>query len=519
LRNWGKTIKRESTAKNAYSFTEEEQLLLYRIARDLLNGRDYGDLLASVLDATIQALGADRGCIVVREGGQFRATVVRNFRNQALAEAQEKISNTIARTAVEEGQILLIGDAQTSIPFRSHSSVRKLGLRSVLCAPLIARNEAFAVIYLENRDISNRFGERQRQILAEICSLAGPRLQVAVQAAHAALLAQQSQNLTGEIDGIISVDPQMRKLLQTVSQIAPTDLPVLIQGETGTGKELLARAVYRRSRRANGPFVVLNCAAIPGTLIESELFGHVRGAFTDAKQDRIGLIGAANRGTLFLDEIGEMPLESQARLLRVLQSGDFIRVGSVQQENVDIRVVGASNRDLEKEVEEGRFRKDLFFRLSAVTLHIPPLRERPNDIALLADHFLKSYANRYGRVSPRLSEECVLALSTSVFPGNIRELESEMARLVAVSVPGELIPATSISPRVLGRHRKETKNHEGLPPMSLCEMERKLILSVMEYTHGNRTQAAEVLGISREGLRTKLQKLQIGDTKTVAESE
>ena len=507
------------TARDTFPFTAEEQSLLYGIARDLLNGRDYGDLLASVLDATIRALGADRGCIVVREQGQFRATVVRNIRNEALVATEESISSTIARTAVEEGQILVIGDAQKSERFRKRSSVRMLGMRSVLSAPMIARDEAFAVIYLENRDISDCFGERQRQILAEICSLAAPRLQAVVDAAQAARRAREVQNLIGETEGIISADPAIAGLLQTASQIAPTDLPVLIQGETGTGKELFARAVYRRSRRTNGPFVVLNCAAIPGTLIESELFGHVRGAFTDAKQDRIGLIGSANRGTLFLDEIGEMPLESQARLLRVLQSGDFTRLGSVRQETVDVRIVAASNRDLEKEVEERRFRNDLFFRLSAVTLRIPPLRERPHDVSLLADHFLKSYASRYGRVAPRLSDECVAALSSSVFPGNVRELEGEMARLVAVSAPGELIPESAISPRVLGRQKKQWQASNSIEPMSLAEMERKLILSVLQQENGNRTRAAEVLGISREGLRAKLQKLRLGDTKNQADTE
>lgn len=505
--------------KDASSFTADEQRLLYAIARDLLNSRDYGDLLAGLLDAAIQALGADRGCIVVHEDGQFRATVARNFRNEALVETEEKISSSIARTAVEEGQILVIGDAQTSERFRARSSVRKLGLRSVLCAPMIARNEAFAVIYLENRDISNCFGQRQRQMLEEICWLAGPRLQAAVEAVQVAKRARELQNLTGESDGIISVDPVIAGLLKTVSQIAPTDLPVLIQGETGTGKELFARAIYRRSRRMSGPFVVVNCAAIPGNLIESELFGHVRGAFTDAKQDRIGLIGSANRGTLFLDEIGEMPLELQSRLLRVLQSGDFTRLGSVRQETVDVRVIAASNRDLEKEAEDDRFRSDLYFRLSAVTLRIPSLRERPHDIGLLADHFLKSYAIRYGRVAPRLSEDCVAALSSSVFRGNVRELEGEMARLVAVSIPGEVIPVTALSPRILGRPQKEAQTNTSVRPMSLAEMERKLIVSVLEHTDGNRTRAAEMLGISREGLRAKLQKLNVGDTKNAVETE
>ena len=178
--------------------------------------------------------------------------------------------------------------------------------------------------------------------------------------------------------------------MQTVRQIATTDLPVLIEGETGTGKELIARAIYRHSKRVNGPFIAINCAAIPATLIGSELFGFVQGAFTGANRDRVGFIGAANRGTLFLDEIGDLPLELQPHLLRVLQSGEFSRLGNSQTEQVDVRFIAATNRDLESEVAAGRFRPDLFFRLSAITLRLPPLRNRPHDVMLLAEHFLRA---------------------------------------------------------------------------------------------------------------------------------
>ncbi len=388
--------------------------------------------------------------------------------------------------------------------------MRRLGLRSVLCAPLVAGDEAFALIYLENRDVSNFFTERHRQLLAELCSLAAPRLRTAVAMEQARRRARELQGLMGESDGIITADPSMAAVMRTLAQVAPTELPVLLQGETGTGKELFARALYRRSARASGPFVVLNCAAIPGTLIESELFGYVRGAFTGANRDRIGLIGAAHRGTLFLDEIGEMPLELQPRLLRVLQAGDFTRLGSVRSETVDVRVITASNRDVEREVEEGRFRSDLYFRLSTITLKIPPLRERQHDIHLLTDHFLRAYACRYGRAVPRLSDECLAVLSSCTFPGNVRELEGEIARLVAVCTPGEVVPAAALSERISGRKRDAAKKTDDVWPMSLAEMEKKLIISVLAHTGGNRTHAAEILGISREGLRVKLQRFGVG---------
>ncbi len=479
--------------------------LLYSIARSLLQEHDYGELLANILDMTIQALGADRGCIVARENGEFRATAARNFRNETLAEREREISTSIAGMAVQEGRVLLIQDAQESAVLRDKKSVRRLHLRSVLCAPLIVSNEAFAVICLENREISNHFKESHERLLSEICALAASRLHTAVAVESARHRARDLEITQGESDGIITADPGMCMALQTLAKIAPTELTVLIQGATGTGKELLARAIYRRSRRASGPFVVLNCAAIPATLIESELFGSVCGAYNGAR-DRIGLIGSANRGTLFLDEIGEMPFELQSRLLRILQTGDFNRVGSARSEQVDIRVIAATNRDLEREVEEQRFREDLYFRLSPVTLKIPTLRERRADVVMLSDHFLRAYAGRRALPVPRLSYECTQLLLAYHFPGNVRELEGEMARLVAMCPPGEEIPASALNDRI-ARRKVTAQTNADIQPMSLAEMEKKLILVVLQYTSGNRTHAAEILGISREGLRTKLVKL------------
>jgi transcriptional regulator with GAF, ATPase, and Fis domain len=480
--------------------------VLYGIARNLLQEHDYGELLTNILDMTIHALGAERGCVVSREKGEFRATAARNFRNETLAEKEREISTTIAGMALQEGRVLLFDNAQESEVLRDKKSVRKLRPRSVLCAPLIASSDAFAVIYLENRDISNHFTQDHQRLLSEICALAAPRLHTAVAIENAQQRARDLELALGESDGVITADPGMSIVLETLAKIAATELTVLIQGETGTGKELLARAINRRSGRASGPFVVLNCAAIPATLIESELFGCVRGAYSGADRDRVGLIGSANRGTLFLDEIGEMPVELQSRLLRVLQSGDFNRVGSARSEQVDVRVIVATNRDLESEVEQRRFREDLYFRLSTVTLKVPPLRDRRVDVMLLADHFLQSYAGKRARPAPRLSSECAEVLLAYPFPGNVRELEGEMSRLVAMCHPGEEIPASALNDRI-ARRKPTARKEADIQPMSLAEMEKKLILAVLRDTNGNRTHAAEILGISREGLRTKMQKL------------
>ncbi len=479
--------------------------LLYGIARNLLQQRDYGELLDNILDMTIQALGADRGCIVACEKGEFRTTAARNFRNETLGERESEISTTIAGLAVEEGRVLAISNAQESAILRGKESVRRLHLRSVLCAPLIVSNDAFAVVYLENREISDQFTENHERLLSEICLLAAPRLHTAVAIESARHRARELELSRGESDGIITADPGMSIALETVAKVAPTEMSVLIQGETGTGKELVARAIYRRSARASGPFVIVNCAAIPATLIESELFGSVRGAFSGADRNRIGLIGSANRGTLFLDEIGEMPFELQSRLLRILQSGDFNRVGSAQSEHADVRAIAATNRDLEREVEEGRFREDLYYRLSPVTVKIPPLRERKADMVLLSDHFLRAYAGRRALEAPHLSNEAKQLLFSYPFPGNVRELEGEMSRLVAMCPAGEEIPASALNDRIVRRKTAAQKN-AGIEPMCLAEMEKRLIVAVLQRTDGNRTHTAEILGISREGLRAKMLK-------------
>jgi transcriptional regulator with GAF, ATPase, and Fis domain len=486
--------------------------LLYRVSRTLLKEGEYGELLSGLLDTLIEGLGADRGFVVVREAGEFRATVSRNFRSEALSTAEEAVSCSIARSVMETGKAILIGDASMTEPYSKQPSIQQLSLRSVLCAPLVSSEEAFALIYLENRRVTNCFTENQRDLLDEVCDLAAPRLRTAVAMSHAQRRAEALEVAHSQSDGIVTADPEMARVLQTVRQIATTDLPVLIEGETGTGKELVARAVYRHSSRVKGPFIALNCAAIPAALIGSELFGFVQGAFTGASRDRVGFVGAAHRGTLFLDEIGDLPLDLQPHLLRVLQSGEFTRLGSSRTEQVDVRFVAATNRDLESEVSAGRFRADLYFRLSAITLRLPPLRNRPHDIRLLAEHFIHAAAARFGRPVPHLTEDCLDLLTAYSFPGNVRELESEMARLVALASVDLPCGAEVLSDRIRKRgNGKPAVSGQDTPvaPMSLREMEAQLISSVLHHTSGNRTRAAEILGISREGLRTKLQRLQI----------
>ncbi len=502
-------------------WTAEEIGLLYSISQKLLEDRDYGELLAMILDCTIEGLGAERGFILLHENGRFHAVVARNYRSEALRKAETEFSTSIAKEVLQSGGAVLLGDAAHSEEFGGFASVQNLSLKSVLCAPLADSHEVFALIYLENRKFANHFTERKRELLDEICALATRRVRTAVAMQESKRCAAEMRTLLGVNEGILTADPGMAAVLETIKRVAPTDLPILIEGETGTGKELIARAVYRNSARATGAFVVLNCAALPATLIESELFGYMRGAFTGANRDRIGMLGAAHRGTLFLDEIGELPLELQPRLLRILQSGEFTRLGSVQPEVVDVRFIAATNRDLQREVEEGRFRSDLYFRLSSITLKIPPLRTRVHDLHLLAEHFLNFYARRFGRPAPRLSDAAFSTLAEYNFPGNVRELEGEMARLVAVSAPGAEIPESGLNERFRPSKTSQPTKHFSetvLPAMSLAEMEKQLIRAVLQTTGGNRTHAASILGITREGLRTKIQRLGVLDPGGTADA-
>jgi len=321
------------------------------------------------------------------------------------------------------------------------------------------------------------------------------------------LIAAILQAATGETHALIARDPAMLATIRRADQVAAAEASVLITGESGTGKEVLARHIHRRSRRAGGPFVALNCAAIPENLLESELFGHEKGAFSGALARRIGRFEAANGGTLLLDEIGEMDIRLQAKLLRAVQEREIDRLGGSAPVKVNVRILAATNRDLRAEVAKGRFREDLFFRLNVVTLPIPPLRDRPGDIAVLADHFARKYAEVNG-VPPRpISPLAERRLLSHGWRGNVRELENVIHRAVILAA-GDMIGPEAIE---LGsadlqpaRSAPEAGGVAGLVGRRMEEVERDLIIETLGHTLGNRTHAATILGISIRALRNKL---------------
>ena len=304
------------------------------------------------------------------------------------------------------------------------------------------------------------------------------------------------------MSGIVYRSEIMARLMTLVTRVAVSSSSVLVTGETGTGKELVARALHGEGGRKGGPFVAVNCAAISSSLMESELFGHVKGAFTGADREKLGLFAAADGGTLFLDEIGELPLELQPKLLRVLQEGEVRRVGETRPRKVDVRVLAATARDLRQEVTNGRFRDDLFYRLAVVEIHIPPLRERPEDIPPLAEHFVRRIAAREGRPLPQFQAEALEVLQSYPWPGNIRELENFMEKTM-IFCRGESIDLASLPWEIRRGNRSET-DCLSLKQASM-RLECEYIRKALAATGGNRTQAAKLLEISLRGLLYKMQ--------------
>jgi DNA-binding NtrC family response regulator len=298
---------------------------------------------------------------------------------------------------------------------------------------------------------------------------------------------------------MIGSSPGMVEIYKTVSRVAPTDATVVIEGETGSGKELVARMIHRFSKRATHPFVPVDCSSIPSALIESELFGAMKGAFTGADRDRIGVFEAANKGTVFLDEIGDIDLAFQVKLLRFLQEREIRAVGSSREKKVDVRVVVATNRDLQKMVEEGKFREDLWFRLNVVRLTLPPLRERRNDVPLLTHYFLNKYNERYNR-GVKLTESGVKALKDFTWPGNVRQLQHLIERLTIIS-PNERIDGEAVQDAI------EAMSRGGAAGETLAETESDQIRRVLAATGGNKSRAAAILGIERKTLYRKLERM------------
>jgi transcriptional regulator with GAF, ATPase, and Fis domain len=429
-------------------------------------------------------------------------------------------TRSVARKVVRERAAVLAADA----PSESFSSESLLGasIRSTIGVPLWKGNDILGVLQVDNRAAPAMFAARDVDALGVLAAdaslaVANARLIARLEQAEQRL-ERENQFLKGRERArssgsrIVGESKAIAELLAQLDKVADTRVSVLVEGETGTGKELVASAVHYRSRRRDKLFVAQNCAAFPEQLLESELFGHKRGAFTGASEDRKGLFEVADGGTLFLDEIAEMPLALQAKLLRVLQEGEVRPLGATQVKHVNVRIVAATNKTLEGEVKARRFREDLYYRLKVFPLRVPPLRERREDVPALAAHFLERYAKEMGKVVAGFAQETLLALSSHGWPGNVRELENEVQRLVIQVDAGAYVTPELLSPAVRGATVALTKSAGTLGTLRerVDQVERVIVLEVLKEHHNNKSSAARALGITREGLHKKMKLLGIG---------
>jgi transcriptional regulator with PAS, ATPase and Fis domain len=412
---------------------------------------------------------------------------------------------------VRDKRPIIVSDALNDEDFSASESVVNLKLCSVMCAPLTEKGELIGLIYVGNDSVVDLFDPKDLELLTVFSAqasllIANALLVNALKRETEDLKRTLEQQRFGEIIGSCEA---MREVFRKIEKVSATDISVLVTGETGTGKELVAQEIHRRSPRANGPFVAINCGAIPESLLESELFGHVKGAFTGATATRAGRFQAASGGTLFLDEIGELPVALQVKLLRALQEKMVTKVGDTRPEPVDIRIVAATNRDLEQEIRAGTFREDLYYRLNVITLHLPPLRDRGDDLLVIARYLLDRFAKEYGSRVRGFSPAAMKAIRRYTWPGNVRQVENRIRKAVVLAEKSVVGPADLD----LG----ESAFEPVVPLQDALERYRTdYINEVLARNGGNRTKSARDLGVDPRTIFRHLERMNADEEKSSA---
>jgi len=474
---------------------------LYEFSERLIHQRDLSELLDALMDAVIEITNADKGFLVLLDGDTIDVKVARNLNRENIAGAVSQLSDSIIAKVVRSRKPVIVSDAMRDDEFAAAKSVMQLKVSSVICVPLLDRGRLLGLIYVGNDSIRDLFQQDTLRILTVFSS------QASLIVANALLLNElrvDNKRLNERLEQyrfgeIVGTSPPMQQVFRKVEKIAATDISVLITGETGTGKELIAREIHNRSPRTGKPFITINCGAIPENLLESELFGHVKGAFTGAVANKQGKFQAADGGTLFLDEIGEMPIELQVKILRALQERIVYRVGDTRPEPCDIRILAATNRDLEKEIANGRFREDLYYRLNVVNVELPPLRQRGEDVLVIARYLLSRYSREYDVKVKGLSPNAAVAIRKHAWPGNIRELENRIKKAIvlcesSVIGPDDLGLTGDVLPQILTLADAKDK------------FQRDYINEVLALNNGNRTKTARDLGVDPRTVFRHLEK-------------
>ena len=498
-------LRVETTSADGAEEVHRGVVQLFRLSNEVGACKTMHELMGKLSAAAAEALSADRIVpITVEANGHLRPWFGRrSAANAALAELP--ISTTVVNHVRENGKAVL-SEIQGDERFDGSVSVVRNSIATAMCVPLKSGGRELGVIYADRIAPAEPFSQTEFEMLA---AMAMP-VTVAVENILAAEdLKSERENLVGQMKldhNIIGKHETITAVLDLVQRVAPTDSSVLIVGQSGTGKELIARAIHYNSARSGKAFEAVNCAALAPTLLESELFGHVKGAFTGAIQDKPGRFELADAGTLFLDEIGEMPLDSQSKLLRVIEQGELRRVGDTRDRQVDVRIVAATNKPLDEMAAEAKFREDLFYRLNIVRIDLPSLSSRGDDVDLLADHFLEFFCTKCGRKPLVLSVKARALLRKYAWPGNVRELKNVMERLAVVCRDDDVRPE-DLPPEV--RAGRACAGSAGDASASLADVEREHIIRVMAHTAGNKKEAAAILGIDRSTLYSKLKQYEI----------
>jgi len=495
-------------------------------SRQVTGTLNLDELLARVVDAVVQIAGADRGFLMLmRDDGKLHFEIARSRDEATLPPEEFQISWGIAEEAAHRRETVWVPDAVGSSLFQDRKSVRELSLRTVVALPILNAGRVLGVLYVDSHSIAHEFTPEDIAILEGFAA----QVAVALENARAHEQLKDSKNRL-EIENLnlrralkeesrygilVGRSSKMLRVIELLEKVIPTQVSVLIQGETGTGKELIARAIHLNGPRREKNFIAVNCGAVPENLLESELFGYRKGAFTGAAEDRVGLFEAADSGTLFLDEVGEMPAALQVKLLRVLQDSQIRRVGDTVTRRVDFRLVTATNRDLLAEVDAGRFRQDLFYRLNVVPISLPPLRERGEDVLLLAQHFLEHFAKQQTKEIRGLTPDSRELLLRHPWPGNVRELENAMARAVALADSGGVI-----EPALFGLGPPVTRRWDGQHTLleTLDAVEAETIREALRQCDSNVSRAARALGVSRQHLHNRMNAHGIRRSRILSES-
>ncbi len=487
---------------------------LFAFSERLLLSYELPSLLDALMDAVVEVTSADKGFLVLLEGSEMRVKVARNIRREILLNPDGQISDSILEKVGKTRKPLIISDALRDEEFQNSLSVMNLKLSSVMCVPLLEHGNLLGMIYVGNDSVRALFVEKDLEVLTVFSAQAALIIQNALlvnelKLDNKLLSEQLTQMRYGSIIGSCAA---MQEVFRKLGKVATTDVSVVITGETGTGKELIAREIHERSPRHKAPLITINCGAIPEHLLESELFGHVRGAFTGAVQNKQGRFQAAQGGTVFLDEIGELPLLLQVKILRVLQEREICRVGDTRSEPVDIRVIAATHRDLPADIQAGRFREDLFYRLNVVQLHLPPLRDRGDDVLTIATYLLHRYERELCTSARGFSQGAQIALRKYAWPGNIRQLENHIKKALILSEA----PLLSAEDLGIGGPLQTPV----LPLQEARErFQRDYINEVLALNGGNRTKAAKDLGVDPRTIFRYLEKEDGPEARTEVKTE